>query len=151
MEIELTEKKPCSMRRVAILITLIMVLCSSGALGQVSINRAEPKRDISIDYAYFRRMSVWDMETVHLFIRNEESSRTRINVIYVDGVAFPVRDLQKETSAQRKAISGKSSRQDTSLNERSVWHQVLPNPIGLGEVANVMVKLSKLIHQPIDR
>lgn len=76
--------------------------------------------DISIDYAYLRKLSdEYDTGTVHLFVKNSSEKKVRVKNVYVND------ELIKNLP-----------------NDLAIWQQIIPNPIPPQKVSDVMVKLT---------
>lgn len=102
-------------------------------------------KDISIDYSYMRKMTKGDEGTLHIFVKNNGKEKVSIDKVRVNNILLYNKDLPKESFICEKTIDVLPK----PTKEPFVWHQIIPNPIGPKQVADIMVRLNKTLTPPI--
>ncbi|MBA7494658.1 hypothetical protein ES702_05235 [subsurface metagenome] len=99
--------------------------------------------NISIDYAYFRKLSEFDNGTIHLFLKNKSDKPVTVTKVFLDWIAFP------PSEGLGSAFTVKAGQAtDETDDSRVVWYRALPNPIPPGRISDVMVKCASPLEAP---
>ncbi len=103
------------------------------------LRKGKEKEGLSIDCAYFRKLSSFDNGSICLFLKNNSKREIKINKVILNDIPLPditLSGLMDEKEMKDLGLTSSLAEED----DRTLWHYILPNPIPSGKIAKVVVK-----------